>query len=143
MFGLGRKDPSEAQLDFIEQLIEEQQVSDDINLDPETMDEASELIDYLRDCPFKNDGHPNGNNEDADDDGVSLTIHAKLFALDTLVEMLWADRMAQSDNPLKDAKDLKKQMLALVKPGRDAGSKALKREISERLDAVIERVRGL
>ena len=90
--------------------------------------------------------------EDIDLIAELLTLRGRLFALEILVEMLWADRLAQSDNPEADAKNLKTEILRLIRPAEDDQEDDPEGEIvassahealEARIDAVIERVRTL
>ena len=83
-------------------------------------------------------------NDDIDLKAELMTLRGNLLALEALVEILWADRLAQNDNPKAETKKLKKEILQLVRPTQgDQVAHYAHEALKDRLDAVIERVRAL
>lgn len=145
--GFEGKPPSAAQLDLIDQLAENRCIPAGMSLEPGTMSEAATLIDRLKTRPERDEGRDPGDAGAAPgpiaDDGGDLVVYAKVFAIEVMVEMLWASHLAQMDNPKKAANDLKSRIMDLVKFDQSPEGREAKSQLQERLDAVITRVWSL
>ncbi|WP_425152879.1 hypothetical protein [Candidatus Palauibacter sp.] len=83
-----------------------------------------------------------------DDDAPSPAlelVHTRLVAVETLVEMIWTDRLAQEDSPGQEAKELRKQVLGLVEPVRgpaaaDPQLRRLDRMCREALEQLLDKI---
>lgn len=71
-------------------------------------------------------------------------ILGRQLALANLVDMLWTNELAKSDDPLQEAEELKRKILSLLDfdPGDPVQQEAVD-ETERRLDAILRRVRSL
>ena len=74
----------------------------------------------------------------------SIVLRAKLTAVETLLDMLWTNELSKTEDPVKEAQDLKETVLGLVTYDEDDVYEQLSFEyMEERLDSIIHRVNHL
>ncbi len=74
----------------------------------------------------------------------SIVLRAKLSAVETLLDMLWTNELSKTEDPIKEAQDLKETVLGLIKYDEDDVYEQLSFEyMEERLDSIIDRVSHL
>ena len=74
----------------------------------------------------------------------SVVLRAKLTAVETMLDMLWVNEIAKEEDPLGEAKELKKTVIGLIRHNEDDVYEQLAFEyLEERLDSIVHRVRHL
>ena len=74
----------------------------------------------------------------------SIVLRAKLTAVETLLDMLWTNELSKTEDPVKEAQELKETVLGLVSYDEDDVYEQLSFEyMEERLDSIIDRVSHL
>ena len=74
----------------------------------------------------------------------SIVLRARLTAVETLLDMLWTHELSKTENPVKEAQDLKETILGLIEYDEDDVYEQLSFEYTEeRLDSIIHRVNHL
>ena len=76
--------------------------------------------------------------------GPILVLFGNITALKHLVTMMWTDRLAQTDNPVEQAEQLKEQVLRLADADLDEPfEEQTHMAMVDCLDSIIARVRSL
>ena len=82
-------------------------------------------------------------NDIADIDAMVTVIRAHLIVVETLVEIILTDRLADTDSPNHEAIKFKKTVLSLVKHPDDDFGQLCKETLNDRLNDIIRRVQSL
>ena len=90
--------------------------------------------------------NPSENPNEKDFEVISshlVCLHARLMALETMVDMAWTNQFANEKSPKVAATEFKYQVLGLVKHSDNLPAQLASEFIEQRLDAIIHRVKSL